>query len=169
VRDEADRESERLLDLRRVLVRADAVGRDVLEHRACVRRLLQRASRSRDSRLRVDDHGRPVDQVRDRREREQRRRRVAARVRDEPRRGWRELGHRVAPVRERTGKRVLEAVPLAVERCVLQPVCAREVDDDGVLGRGERGGFLVPEAGEDHVRAGRERLLVRAGRPAGAR
>ena len=37
VRDEADREAERLLDLGRVLVRADAVRRDVLEHEAGVR------------------------------------------------------------------------------------------------------------------------------------
>ena len=47
VRDEADREAERLLDLGRVLVRADLVGRDVLEHDGRVRARLQRPCRRR--------------------------------------------------------------------------------------------------------------------------
>ena len=60
VRDEADGEAERLRDLGRVLVRADLVRRDVLEHRGRVRRRLQRPPRAGDARLRVDDDCRPA-------------------------------------------------------------------------------------------------------------
>ena len=54
VGDEADRHPELLGDLRRVAVRADGVRREVLEHRAGVRRRLQRLAGARDARLRVD-------------------------------------------------------------------------------------------------------------------
>ena len=76
VRDEADGEAERLLDLGRVLVRADAVRRDVLEHGAGVRGRLQRAAGAGDARLRVDD-----DAARDRSTRRAARARAARRSR----------------------------------------------------------------------------------------
>ncbi len=50
VRHERDREAEELRDLRRVPVRADRVGRDVLEHGGGVRAVLQRRGRRRRSR-----------------------------------------------------------------------------------------------------------------------
>ena len=158
MRDEADREAERLLDLRRVLVRADAVRREVLEDEARVRRRLQPAAGARDAGLRVDDDARRVDRAGERREREQRRGRVTAGVRDERRLGREELGQPVAP---RAGLRMLEAVPLGVERRVAEAMRAGEVDDDLGVRRLERGRLLVPEADEDDVRAGRERLGVR--------
>ena len=55
VRNEADREAERLRDLGRVPVRSDGVRRDVLEDEARVRARLQLAARTGDARLRVDD------------------------------------------------------------------------------------------------------------------
>ena len=116
MRDEADREAERLLDLGRVLVRADLVGRDVLEHRRRVRRRLQRPPRTRHARLGVDDHTGRVDRAGERREREQHGGRVATGVRDQRAVRREELRDRVVPVAERRGVRMLEAVPLGIER-----------------------------------------------------
>ena len=113
VRDEAHGEPEHLLDLGRVLVRPHAVRRDVLEHEARVRRLLQPAPRARHAGLGVDDDARRFEEVGHRSEREQRRRRVAPGVRDQRPGRRRQLRHRVAPLRERVRVRVLEAVPLA--------------------------------------------------------
>ena len=56
---------------------------------------------------------------------------------------------------------MLEAVPGGVERGVREAVGAGEVDDDRAGRRLEHRRALVAEAGEDDVRAGRERLLVR--------
>ena len=56
---------------------------------------------------------------------------------------------------------MLEAVPLGVEGGVGQAMRAGEVDDDGVVRRLERGGLLVVEAGEDDVRAGLKRRVIR--------
>ena len=56
---------------------------------------------------------------------------------------------------------MLEAVPLRIERGVVEPVRAREVDDDGVGRRLERRRPLVLEAAEDELGSGRERLVVR--------
>ncbi len=83
VRDEADREAERLRDLGRVLMRPDLVRRDVLEHGGRVRGRLQRPPGAGDARLRVDDDAGRLDRVHERREREQDRGRVAAGVRDQ--------------------------------------------------------------------------------------
>ena len=55
---------------------------------------------------------------------------------------------------------MLEAVPLRVERRVLESVRAGKVDDDRAGGRLERGRPLVAEAEEDQVRARRRRLVV---------
>ena len=52
MRDEGHREAEELRDLGRVLVRADLVRRDVLEHGGGVRALLQGAARAGDAGLR---------------------------------------------------------------------------------------------------------------------
>ena len=62
VRDEADREAERLLDLGlRAGARPTLYGVDVLEHGAGVGARLQRAPGARDAGLRVDDDARRVE------------------------------------------------------------------------------------------------------------
>ena len=61
VRRERDREAEQLRDLRYVLMGADPVRRDVLEHEAGVRRRLRRAAGACHPGHRVDDDGAPVD------------------------------------------------------------------------------------------------------------
>ena len=132
-----------MLHLEHVPVAADRVRLVVLEHRARERRLARRAARARDARLRVDDDARRVDDVRERREREHRGGRVAAGVRDQAAGRRLQLGQRVAPVGLRLGLRVLEAVPLRIERGVGDPVRAGEVDDDAVGRRIERRGALV--------------------------
>ncbi len=144
VRDEADRESERLRDLRGVLVGADAVGREVLEHEAGVRARREPAARARDARLRVHDDARRLERSRERRQGEERGRGVAAGVRDQPPRGREELGHGVAPVGQRLRRGVLEAVPGGIEPGIGEPVRAGEVDDDRSGRRVEASGLLVP-------------------------
>ena len=161
MRHEADVEAEHLRDLRLVLVRADAVRREVLEHGRRVRALLERAAGAGDAGLRVHDDARRVDRVRERREREQDRGRVAAGVRDQRPVRRCQLRQRVAPVAERLRLRVLEAVPGLVRGRVGEAVRAGEVDDDCVRRRLERGRALVAEAAEDDVGAGCERLVVR--------
>ena len=125
-----------------------------------MRRRLQRPPRAGDARLRVDDDADGLDRVHERREREQDGGGVAARVRDQRPFGREELRDRVAPGAERAGGRMLEPVPLRIERGVVEPVRAREVDDDGVGRRLERCRPLVLEAAEDELGAGRERLVV---------
>ena len=158
MRHEADREAEELLDLGLVLVLADLVRRDVVEHGRGVGGGLERAAGARDARLRVDDHARLRDRAGDRAEREQRRGRVATGVGDQRPDRRRELRQRVAP--GVVPARVLEPVPLGVG-VGGEPVRAGEVDDDGVRGWLELGGGLVVEAAEDELRAGLERLAVR--------
>ena len=161
VRDEADREAERLLDLRRVLVRAHAVGRQVLEHEAGVGARSQAAAGSRDARLGVDDHAGRLDRVRERCEREERRRGVAAGIGDQ-RAGRRpELGKRVAPARQIGRLRMLEAVPVRVCIGVAKPVAAGEIDDDRVARRVEQRRLLGAEAREHHLGVVLESLGVR--------
>ena len=123
MRDEADGEAEELLDLGRVLVRADAVRRDVLEHGRSVRARLQRAARAGDARLRVDDDAVGIDRAGERAEREQRGGRITAGVGDQPARRGRQLGQRIAPALIAAG--VGEAVPGGVSRRVGEPVRAR--------------------------------------------
>ena len=96
VRHERDREAELLRDLGAVAVRADGVRREVLEHEARVRAVLQRRGRRRSSPTSRRRHV-AVDDVAQRREREQRRRRVAARVRDQRPSGGMHLRQPVAP------------------------------------------------------------------------
>ena len=161
VRDEADGEAQRLLDLGGVLVAPDLVRRHVLEDVARVRLGLQPAPGAGDAGLGVDDDALRVDRLGERQEREQHRGRVAAGARDEPAGGRQQLGERVAPVDEPAGIGVREAVPLLVRGRARQPVAAGEVDDDALGGRLEPRRLLVPEAEEDDVGAARERLLVR--------
>ena len=161
MRDEADREAERLLDLGRVLVRADLVGRDVLEHRGRVRRGLQGPPSTRDPRLGVDDHSGRVDRAGERRERQQHGGGVAAGIRDQRAVRRKELRDRVVPVAERRGVRVLESVPRRVERGLCQPVRAREIDDSGLGRSRERGSPLVVEAPEDELCAGAGSVRIR--------
>ena len=57
--------------------------------------------------------------------------------------------------------RVFEPVPLCIARGVREPVRTREIHDDRVDGRHERGCPLVAEATENDVRARRECVVVR--------
>jgi hypothetical protein len=84
-----------------------------------------------------------IDEVRDGREREQSGGRVAARVRDQPTGGRRELGERVVPARR------------------AQPMRTGEVDDHRAGRRVQRGRRFVVQAAEDELGPGRTRLLVR--------
>ena len=143
MRDERDREAEELRDLGRVLVRADRVRRDVLEHGGGVRAGLQRAAGAGDARLRRRRRRR-----RDRRCRRSAPTRAARRSRSS--RGWRsagrsaaELGQRVPPVSLLPGWRT-RTTPR--RRRVVEPVRAGQVDDDCLGGRLERRRLLVVEA-----------------------
>ena len=122
MRDEADRVPERLRDLGCVLVRADLVGRQILEHEAGVRALLQLAPRAGNARLRVDHDALRLDRVAQRLERKDRSSRVAARIRDQPSGRREELRQRIAPVAEPLRLGVLEPVPLRVERRIGETV-----------------------------------------------
>ena len=110
----------------------------------------------------VDDDGVRVDRARDRREREQRRGRVAPGVRDQAAGLGDELGQPVDPVAEPLGARVREAVPLVV-------AARRRAGDARRRGRRRHPGRdlvdrrrgLVREAEDRHVRLVRERLGVR--------
>ena len=155
VGDEADGKAELLRYLGRVAVRADGVGRDVLEHEAGMGARLQRPARSRDARLGVDDDTRLIDGSGERSERQQRGGRVAARVRDQVPDGWRELREPVAP---RTGG---DAVPLGRKGRVDESVRAGEVDHDRVGRRIDGGRLRVVEAEKEQLCADCERLLVR--------
>ena len=75
---------ELLLDLRRVPVGGDLVGEDVLAGHRQVRGLVERAAGAGDALLGVDHHVGDQPGARERREREQRRGRVAAGVGDDP-------------------------------------------------------------------------------------
>ena len=156
MRDEADREAERLLDLGRMLVSPGAIRRGVLEHEAGMRARLQLAPGARDPGLAVDDDVRRIDRVAQRDECEQSRSCIAAGVRDERSFRWEELGQRVAPPPR---PRVVEAVPLRIQRRV-EPVRSRQVDDDDARRRLERGRPLVAEAEEEDVGAGAGRIVV---------
>ena len=83
VRHEADVEPQLLRDLRGMPMLADGIGREVLEHGAGVRRLPQRSPGAGDTGLRV--HDRTIQPVCERREGEQGRGGVAARIRDQRR------------------------------------------------------------------------------------
>ena len=130
----ACRFGELLLDLRRVSVLADAVrlvGRIELREQI-VRRDLP--SGSADTGRRVDDDARSGYEsvLQERSEREDRGRGIAAGVRDLRGRGDRvavRLRQSVRPVTELVGMRVRIAVPLRVERGVVEPPVRREVDD----------------------------------------
>ena len=139
----------------------DLVRRDVLEHEPRMGGGLRRAAGAGHPRHRVDDDARRVDRCGKGAEREQHRGRVAARVRDQPSLGRRQLGEPVRPVAELVGPRVREAVPLLVLRRVREPVRAGEVDHDPARGRLERRGVLVREAEEGDVGLARERRVVR--------
>ena len=168
MRDEADREAERLRDLGRVLVRADPVGRDVLEHGARVRARLQRRGRRRRrptcaSTTTLAGSIASASGA----EREERRGRVAAGVRDQPALGGQSSGSAYSTRRARR-PRMVEAVPLRVERRVGEPVRAGEVDDDAAsAGGSSAAASLVAEAEEDDVGAA-PRAPRRSSRTAGS-
>ena len=161
VRDEGHREPELRRDLGRVLVDADAIGRDVLQHDSGVGRRARRATGARHARLRVDDDARGLDRVCDRSEREQDRSRVAARIGDEPPARRAQLREAVRPRPERVGPRMLEAVPLGIDAGVVEAVRTGQVDDDAARRRLERCGFLVRKTEERDVGARLQRRLVR--------
>src|SRR3954447_17843002 len=121
---------ELLLDLRRVAVPRDLVGRHVLGGGDEVRRRRRRPPGARDARLRVDHHVADRRGPRQRRQREQRGGRVAAGVGDEVR-----LAHRVArELRQAVHalpevlRRAVLAVPVLVDGQVAQPEVGRQVD-----------------------------------------
>jgi hypothetical protein len=150
----AHRRAERrqlLVDLGHVAVAADAVGGDVLVGGHEVRRVRRRPAGARDAALGVDH--RVVQPRRQRREREQRRRRVAARVGHDvgaldlraPQ--LRQPVHRLA---DELGVRVRH-VPVLVDLDEPQAEVGREVDDAHaalVQGRDDRGGGAV-RVGDD--------------------
>jgi hypothetical protein len=170
-RDEVRRErhphaaAELLLDLGRVPVRPHLVwghglvdGDEVL----AVRRL---AAGARDARFRVDHHVAEQSLARQRRQREDRGGRVAARVGDQPGAGdllAMQLREPVDRVREVRGGAVL-AVPLLVGGQLAQPEVGREVDDADPaleqLGNDRRGGAVrVGDDGRVDVELGRRGL-----------
>ena len=86
---------------------------------------------ARDARLRVDHHVADQPGAGERREREQRRGRVAARVGDEVGAGDPlavQLGQPVDALAEQLG-RAVRAVPVLVDAAVAQPEVGRQVDD----------------------------------------
>ena len=144
-----------------MLVLADAIRRDVLEHHSGVRRRARSPSRTCHPRLRVDDDTGRLDLGGDRREREQCRGRVAAGVRDEPTRWRMQLGKPIRPRGQPIGMRMLESVPLVVEAGIDEPVRSREVDDHTARRDVERRSLFVRQAQESDVGAGSERRVVR--------
>ena len=112
-------------------MRADAVGHEVLGHRDEVRLGGGRAAGAGDAGLRVDDDVGDRAAARQRGQREQRRRRVAAGVGDEVGAGDLlavDLGQAVDAGAEALGRAVL-AVPALVGRPVAQAKVGGEVDD----------------------------------------
>jgi hypothetical protein len=159
MRDEGHRETQRLRDLRRVLVAADLVGGEVVEYEAGVRRRLRTAARARHSRLRVDDHTGRIDRADERGKGEQGSGRIAPRVGDQPAGRRPQLGQRVCPALEQVRARVLEAVPLRI-RGRRESVRARQIDDDAVASDLRRRRRLVVETQERQRRCGIDRLLL---------
>ncbi len=153
VRDEAHAEAELLRDLGRVPVLADRVRRQVLEDGARVRGRFERLAGARDARLPVDHSA--ACHTGERPEGEQRGRRVAAGVRDQPAHGRIQLRQAVAP------RARCRAVPRLGNGRIGQPVRPREVDHDGVGRRLECGGGLVREAEEEHVGVTRRGSRIR--------
>ena len=170
VGDEADRKAEGLLDLGLVLVCADLVRGDVLEHDAGMGARLQALAGARDPGLRVDDDARRVDGIGAAAGARAGRpshnspgwRRGARPAAAAP--GWRSTSSRA---RRRAGGRSRTSPhrrPASFSRC------APERSTTTPRGRRlELRRPLVVEADEDEVGAASQRLLVRneRGRPAG--
>ena len=122
-----------LLDLRRVPVLRHRIGREPLARLGEERVLLQTAPGAGDARFGVDDDVADIDQpgLRDRHERQQRRRRIAAGTGDKPRAPYlvaielRQPVDRFLLQRRRT---VLMAVPFGVDRHVGEAKIRRHVD-----------------------------------------
>ncbi len=161
VRHEGHREAELRGDLGCVLVHPDLVRRDVLEDDPGVRRRLWGPPCTGHPRLRVHDDAGRLDLGRDRPEREQDSRRVAAGIGDETPARRAQLRETVRPRPERPRSRVLEPVPVAIHLRVGEAVCAGQVDDDAAHRRLEPGSFRVREAEERDVGAGVQCRLVR--------
>ncbi len=167
VRDEGDREAERLRDLGRVSMRADR-GTETRSRARSPHASSASAPARRPRRPTLRPRRRlRIDRVTERPEREQHRGRVAAGVGDQPPVGRRELGQPVAPAAP-SPPRMLEAVPLRVRLRVGEPVRPGEIDHDRVARRLERRGLLVVEAEEEELGSGGERRLVRDEARAGA-
>jgi len=126
-----------LFDLRDVAVTADAVGLHALVDLAEHHLRLRFAAGTRDPALRIDDEVGDQPGARDRGEREQRRRRVAARRPDN--RGRRsaeacelvtmQLRQSVDGVRKQARLGVVKAVPARIVSWIAQPEVRPEVDD----------------------------------------
>ena len=117
MRHERDREAEQLRDLGRVLVRADRVRGDVVEHGGRVRAAPSASARRRRCRTCRRPRRSPGRRSRDRRQREQGGGRVAARVRDQ------------------RGRWAARAPGARSTSSGVEPVRAGEVDDDRAGGR----------------------------------
>ena len=150
----ARRHAQNLLDLRRVAVPADVVGRDALVALGVVGGELQRAAGPGNAALRVDDDRLRIDQpgLQQRRQRQNGRRRIAARIGHQlGRRNLlaEQLGQPVDDLAQPLRVGMLLAVPLGVDFGVVQPVVGAEIDD--------------PAAGVQQVRDDRRAGAVRAG------
>ena len=134
---------ELLLDLGDVAVAAEAVRLHALVDLAEHHLGLRVAAGAGDAALRVDHEVADEPGTGERGERQQRRRRVAARRADERDRriderlelGAMQLGQAVDGDVEELGDRVLEAVPARVVGRVAKPEVGPEVDDGGAAGR----------------------------------
>ena len=152
-----------LLDLRRMAVLADRVGRQALAGLGEEEVLLEAAAGAGDAGLGVDDDVADVDLAarRERQQREQRRGRVAAGAGDEPRvadGGAVVLGEPVDRLGLKVHRLVLVAVPGLVGLGVAEPEVGRHVDelDLRVLRKHRPGDLLrgaVGQAAEDGVDA----------------
>ena len=151
-----------LLDLRDVLVTAEAVGAQVVLdlHEAVVLGCLP-ASARHAGQARDDDPLRRDDaRLHERRDGERDRRRVAPRVRDEPGAGEpraRELGEPVARLGEELGRGVREPVPGRVVGGIGEPERAGEVHHAGAAGeelRREPRGHVGRRRQEDDLALG---------------
>ena len=127
----ASEQCELLLDLRRVPVAGDLVGENVLPGHREVGALVKGPAGAGDALLGVDDHVGDQSGPRERRESEQRGRRVAAWVRDDIRAGDRvavQLGQSVHRLREQPGSRVW-AIPALICLQRAEPEVRAEVDN----------------------------------------
>ena len=126
--------AQNLLDLRRVAMPADVVGRDALVALGIMGGELQRAAGPGDAALRVDDDRLRIDQpgLQQRRQRQNGRGRIAARIGHQLRRRnllAEQLRQSVDDLAQPLRVGVFLAVPLGVDLGVVQAIVGAEIDD----------------------------------------